>query len=71
MCTQITIIYRCGCPQKGEFKQCDPKYDGESNLQCAQTNVEEERPQCYCPKHLPKDSKALTEYGGRNPQHPG
>ncbi|MCJ1261106.1 hypothetical protein MMC22_000970 [Lobaria immixta] len=65
MCIQEYLGYQCGCRMKGEFKQCNAKYHAQSNLQCARTNVVEVPSRCYCPKHLPKDNKAITRFVGR------
>lgn len=67
MCTQQYLNYQCGCRTKGEFKQCDAKYNAQSNLQCAKTNVVEVPSRCYCPKHLPKDDKAGLDLPGVSP----
>lgn len=65
MCTQRYHVYQCGCRTKGEFIQCDRLYERQSNLQCNITLADELTSRNYCPKHLPKESKATTEYRGR------
>ncbi|KXT08085.1 hypothetical protein AC579_10450 [Pseudocercospora musae] len=57
----------CGCRAKGEFKQCDEKYNAQTNLQCATTTRDEQTSRNYCPKHMPKDNKATTQYTTRQP----
>ncbi|KAG9228423.1 hypothetical protein BJ875DRAFT_389449 [Amylocarpus encephaloides] len=65
MCTQIYHVYQCGCRMKGEFKQCDEKYNAETNLQCDRTNNDDVVSRNYCSKHMPKEGKATTQYVGR------
>lgn len=65
MCTQVYVKYQCGCKDEGEFKQCDAKYNAESNLQCDHTQEDERTSRNYCAKHLPMEGKALTEHTGR------
>ena len=65
MCTQVYNIYQCGCKAKGEFKQCDAKYNAQTNLQCDITEREDLVSRNYCSKHMPKEGKAKTEYIGR------
>ena len=66
MCTQFYHVYQCGCKTNGVFKQCDRLYELESNLQCNVTSKEEVQSRNYCPKHMPKEGKASTEYIGRH-----
>lgn len=66
MCTQDYIMYSCGCAQKGEFRQCDDKYDSQSNLQCSVTNRHDKRSRNYCPKHLIKETKDAKLYTESN-----
>lgn len=65
MCTQWWNVYACGCRQKRQFEQCQAKYNGGSNLQCARTDSEVFDVRNYCSNHLPKDNKARTKYVGR------
>ncbi|KAI5856720.1 hypothetical protein GGS23DRAFT_394170 [Durotheca rogersii] len=68
MCTQYYHLYQCGCRQKGEFVQCDRLYNSQSNLQCSRMDRDDKISRNYCPKHLPKEDKATTEYRGRYPR---
>ncbi|KAH7247992.1 hypothetical protein B0J15DRAFT_499129 [Fusarium solani] len=58
MCLQVYLLYTCGCAQKGEFRQCDAKFDAGSMLQCDKADREDKHLRGYCSKHLIKESKA-------------
>lgn len=66
--TQEYNVYKCGCVNKGEFHQCDIKYDAQSNLQCDRPGRRNVESRNYCAKHLVKESKAKDEFRGRVPR---
>ena len=65
MCTQDYYNYQCGCRNKGEFRQCDEKYDSGCNVQCAQTQANELQSRSYCSTHLLKEGKGGVMYSTR------
>ena len=65
MCKQMYTLYTCGCKPKGEFVQCDAKYNAQSNLQCARTETGINESRNYCSEHLVKDNKATMKYTKR------
>ncbi len=65
MCNQVYHTYQCGCKEKGEFKQCNEKFDAQMTLQCAETEVENTLSRSYCSNHLPKEGKATVVYTQR------
>lgn len=65
MCTQNWDHYMCGCKTKGVFRQCDAKYDAETNLQCTATEQIRNNERSYCSKHLPREHQATEQYVGR------
>lgn len=68
MCTQDYFIYHCGCKTKGEFRQCDEKYDTALNVRCAKTATNDVPSRSYCGNHLVKEDTATVFYSIRGPQ---
>lgn len=58
MCTQVYIVYKCGCKKPDKFEQCDRLYNQQSNLQCDITIKRDEALRNNCSEHMTKESKA-------------
>lgn len=58
MCSQEYLLYTCGCKPKGQFIQCDEKYDSGLNLRCDKITAVTKECANYCASHLVSESKA-------------
>lgn len=61
MCKQIYYVYTCGCSTKGEFKQCEEKYEAQSILRCHKPTREDSLSRNYCSNHLVDETKASDD----------